>query len=284
MTNDRKTIKEEKKLFEQKVRQELNDYMAETNEKNIDLDKMHELVELLIALDGDKITDFDVEEAYQRFENRFLKNDEPKKEKRNSRFNRRKAGRIVGFAAAIIFVVFIGGNIGTYATKQMGLVSFIREMDNGVKFHKEEGYMLSENTIEVNDFDKIPDEYRMSIYYPTFIPNDLKLKKVKISDSSKLTKYILSYGGEESEEENYLKILVVVFKDDFYSLESESYSEMVSVSGSFELQGEEINIYVNNNNEKVCSFSVKGIWYKYATDMENNELERVIKSMEKGIS
>lgn len=278
MTNDRKTIKEEKKLFEQKVRQELNDYMAETNEKNIDLDKLHELVELLIALDGDKITDFDVEEAYQRFENRFLKNEEPKKEKRNSRFNRRKAGRIVGFAAAIIFVVFIGGNIGTYATKQMGLVSFIREMDNGVKFHREE-VAINQNEITVDSFEEVPKEYQKEMLYPTFIPNDLRLEKIAVVDLKRTVKYVFTYKAEA--QDKFLSILAITLDEGSHSIESEFYFEETSKSSSFMLQDKLINVYINEDDEKTCSFSWEAIWYRITTDYDDEVIKKVVSSMEK---
>lgn len=100
-----------------------------------------------------------------------------------SKANVGRARRIALTAATIVLAVFVGANIGTYATEKKNVFEYVSDLRNGTSFWitgDAPGMELEEEIEVYYSWNDVPNEYKEFLVIPQGLPEDMELYDIEI--------------------------------------------------------------------------------------------------------
>ena len=117
----------------------------------------------------------------------------------SNRKHRRNSARIRKFvlmAATLVLAVFIGANIGTYATEKKNVFEYVGDLKNGTAFRVsgDEENLSFDKSVEIYySWNDLPIEYRKYLIVPYGIPERFQFYDVKIRCADTVEAIAITY-------------------------------------------------------------------------------------------
>lgn len=185
----------------------------------------------------------------------------------------------VAVAVILIAVMFLGGTIGAYAEKR-GFFHKLSETNKRIDVITSPNEIDSEkdihNSVEYFSLEEVPEKYLDYIWMPDEIPEDLLFSRFEITDAHYLDQVVSLY---ESDGKNRLSIICMIFDPEkgFYSSMYDSY-EYYYEEDYRDRTIEYGDCETEDGVQKVAHWSEGNFQFVIKADMEQNELENIIKA------
>lgn len=131
------------------------------------------------------------------------KTEPAKKEHAGGTKRRRRFTRPVIVAAALVAAVFVGANIGTYATEKMNVFQYVGEMRNGTAFRVSGDAPMMGKDKEIDTYyswNEVPNEYREYLIIPQGIPKDMELYSIRVHNEGTYEWLQVCYLNDKGEQ------------------------------------------------------------------------------------
>lgn len=292
--------KENQELIEV-LQKRLDWFCFEAKESEInteEIDAIINLMDTLKPLPRDNF--FDASVSYNRFMEKYVDNPEMTEEgERIQELIGQLAGdtgiggRIVGrvadlchsrafqrsmVAAAAVVIMFLGVNIGTYATTKMGFFDYITLTGSEQRFFVTgEEVDFSEPDVFTIEYDSVAEleEQYDDILFPQNIPENMVLTNVKLNRASNGDQMTIKY-MEQGNEDAYITYTIRKYYKAGWQIVGNSDTQFISK----EMVGDkEVNFYVYKEDDIMACFFHGKAMYKIWSSISMDELIECINNM-----
>lgn len=149
-----------------------------------------------------------------------------KKEHAGGTKRRRRFTRPVIVAAALVAAVFVGANIGTYATEKMNVFQYVGEMRNGTAFRVSGDAPMMGMDMERETYyswNDVPNKYREYLIIPQGIPEGLELYNIRLHCEDTVEWFQICYLDDSAK--NNLNIEITTNENQEFTFRNLSYIE-----------------------------------------------------------
>ena len=173
--------------------------------------------------------------------------------------NSGKVRRITLTAATIVVAVFVGANIGTYATEKKNVIEYMQDLQNGTSFWVtgDVPSMEVEKDKEVYySWNDVPNEYKEYLVIPQGLPEDMGLYDIKVTKKETHDEIVTRYIDEDVKKDFSIQITIyqnkefsfanLMYDDKYESLEQKMIGN-INVSYFFIEESEIVAQFINKN-------------------------------------
>lgn len=197
-----------------------------------------------------------------------------------------KSGKVRKFAlvaATIVFAVFLGANIGTYATEKKNVIEYMQDLSNGTSFWVtgDAPSMEFEKGEEIYySWNDVPNEYKEFLIIPQGLPDDMGLYDIKIIKREIFQDIIMKYIDDDAKSD--FLICIAAYQNEELSFANLKYDGEYEYTKQKIIEGTNLNYYFANENEVVAQFAhgkcVYTINGKMDTEMMMEIVEQTIEN------
>lgn len=190
-----------------------------------------------------------------------------------------KVRRIALSAATIIIALFVGANIGTYATEKKGVIELVKEMGNGTSFWVT-GDAMSMEFEEKNgvyySWNEVPNEYKQFIIIPHGLPYDMKLYDVKVIQKSTHDEIITRYVDDDLKKD--FNIHITYYQSEEFSFANMMYDGAYDISEQKQIEDIILNYYFANETEVIAQFTQGRCIYTINGTMDKELFTKIVEN------
>lgn len=279
--------------------QELQDSLDQYTfgKETVDVDKIKEIVSRMDEILEADTQEFQKEEVWDQICTSYSEEDMKEEEAEKREAGRDGGKRVFGItrkkkdfyrasvlASVIVLAVFIGANVGTYATEKKNVFEIVDEWRNGTAFRVNGDVESLDTDREGQIFyswNEIPNDYRGLILLPSGMPEDFELYRIRVNKIDTLNICEIRYT-----DSNGIKNFDVEVVD--YSSGEFAFHDLLVEETEYHLLKEEVindfvvNFYENPDNEYVVRFTDDAQWYTFYSNLSFEVLENIVcKTIEK---
>ncbi len=191
--------------------------------------------------------------------------------------NFRTIRKIALMAATLVLALFIGTNIGTYATGKKSVFEFVADLGNGTAYriNGEIPSMEVEKTAEVYySWNDVPSEYESALIKPKGVPEELNLYEIKVNNLD-TNKWIKILYLNDTATEN-LSIRIVDNNQNEFTFKNLLYEEDYVLVGSKRMDDIDISYYQCEDGDIMAQFLYKYNWYIFSGNIELELLQNIV--------
>ena len=198
----------------------------------------------------------------------------------SNRKHRRNSARIRKFvlmAATLVLAVFIGANIGTYATEKKNVFEYVGDLKNGTAFRVsgDAPSMEMEETTEVYySWNDVPNEYRDMLIIPQGIPEELQLYCIKINNEGTVEWFVITYVDNDAKKS--LNFYITRNDNKEFSFVNLLYNEEFSKTVTDEIFGICVDYYINEEEDIIAQFTNKMTSYLLSGNLEFENIQMIV--------
>lgn len=280
---------EREKLYGE-LQKRLDWYVFKENDDRLDAEEIKHIVSLMDKLHKPNPEEaFDAEKNWKEIEQRFergkgnhtsLDGEVRITEKIKGR-RKLRGGQLAGIAAAVVCLLVVGANIGTYATEQKGIVSILFEGINRVDYEVEgstDELLLKGNKEVYYSWLDMPVEYRGKILMPCYVPETMKLYSITIDSLENSETVTMRYMDESTEK--YIGLKMQFYSEGVSLLYKNQIDMEYRKAGDKTIGSRKVSFFENDDNDTFFRFvEVDKFCYVYS-NMENSELEKFILNLQ----
>lgn len=281
---------EREKLYGE-LQKRLDWYVFKENDDRLDAEEIKHIVSLMDKLHKANPEEaFDAEKNWKEIEQRFergkgnhtsLDSEDKITEKIKGR-RKLRGGQLAGIAAAVVCLLVVGANIGTYATDQKSIVSIIAEKGNRIKYEvntqNQDLVLENEKRVYVSWID-MPVEYRKKLLFPSFIPKEMELYTITIDGLEKSEIVTVRYMSKGTERYIGLKMQLYSNEDIHFTYQSSIDEKYKKIEDKI-IGSREVSFYQNDDNDYYCRFIEKDKYCYIYCNIDILELEKFILSLQ----
>lgn len=163
--------------------------------------------------------------------------------------------RIVLTAATIVIAMFVGANIGTYATDKKNVFEYVSDLRNGTSFWitGDAPSMELDEKIEVYySWNDVPNEYKEFLIIPQGLPEDMELYDIRILVRDIYSKITVRYLDDEAKDDFYIQI--VNYQNTDFSFANYLYEERFEICEQKEVLGIELYYLIDENEDVTVQY------------------------------
>lgn len=266
--------------------------IAVFEQEEMDADKVKEILEKMenISSDEDKKS-FDKELLWKKIEEQSREEfaeeqmaefDRIREDKsvKKSKTHGKPATTIALTAVTIAIAIFIGANIGTYATEKKSVFEYVGELSNGTSFwvtgdtpnmdvEKEQTIFYSWNDV--------PNEYKEFLVIPRGLPEDMGLYDIKINENNTVKEVGIRYISGDGKQD--FCILVKANMNEEFTIGNLMYEDKYTSMSEQQIDGVVVNIYCDMNDEIVAQYIYNNNIYTVSSTLDVNVIISVIEQM-----
>lgn len=292
--------KENQELLEV-LQKRLDWFCFEAKESEINAEEINAIINLMDTLKPlPRDNFFDASVSYNRFMEKYVDNPEITEEGEriqeligqlagDTNIGGRLVGRVVDLcrsrafqrsmvAAAAVVIMFLGVNIGTYATTKMGFFDYITLTGSEQRFFvtgEEVDFEASDtNTIEYDSVAELEKQY-VDILFPQNIPENMLIEDVKLSRASNEDQITIKY-MEQGNEDTYITYTIRKYYKAGWQIVGNSDTQFISK----EMVGDkEVSFYSYKEDDIMACFFHGRAMYKIWSSVSKEELIECINNM-----
>lgn len=292
--------KENQELIEV-LQKRLDWFCFEAKESEINAEEINAIINLMDTLKPlPRDNFFDASVSYNRFMEKYVDNQEMTEEGERIQEligqlsgDTNIGGRIVGrvadlcrsrafqrgmVAAAAVVIMFLGVNIGTYATTKMGFFDYITLTGSEQRFFvtgEEVDFQDSDtNTIEYDSVAELEKQY-VDILFPQSVPENMLLEDVKLNRESDEDIIFIKY-MEPGNEDAKLSFIIHKYYKAGWQILGNSETQFISK----EMVGDkEVSFYSYKEDDIMACFFHGRAMYKIWSSISMEELIECINNM-----
>lgn len=280
---------EREKLYGE-LQKRLDWYVFKENDDRLDAEEIRHIVSLMDKLHKPNPAEaFDAEKNWKEIEKRFERgkgnhtslDGEVKITEKIKGRRKLRGGQLAGIAAAVVCLLVVGANIGTYATEQKGIISIIFEGMNGIEYEEaksKEELVLERNKEIYYSWVDMPLKYRGEILIPGYVPEIMELYSITIDSLENSEIVTIRYMNESTEK--YVGLKMQLYSEDFYLHYKNQIDAQYQKVSEKTIGNRKVSFFRNDDNDIFCRF-VEGDKFCYVySNMENSELEKFILNLQ----
>lgn len=292
--------KENQELLEV-LQKRLDWFCFEAKESEINAEEINAIINLMDTLKPlPRDNFFDASVSYNRFMEKYVDNPEITEEGEriqeligqlagDTNIGGRLVGRVVDLcrsrafqrsmvAAAAVVIMFLGVNIGTYATTKMGFFDYITLTGSEQRFFvtgEEVDFEASDrNAIEYDSVAELEKQY-VDILFPQKTPENMVLTNVELKKSDDEDQVFIKY-MEPGNEDARLMFLIHKYYQTGWHILGNSETQFISK----EMIGDkEVSFYVYKEDDIMACFFHGRAMYKIWSSVSKEELIECINNM-----
>lgn len=192
------------------------------------------------------------------------------------RSNYRKIRKAALMAAAMVFALFIGANIGTYATEKKNVFEFVEDLGNGIAYriNGDAPGMTVEKSVEVYySWNELPGEYRSMLVVPKGIPEELQLYEIKVSKTAGDMVKVLYLNDAATVN---FSMQVLHHESSEFSFRNLLHEEDYVLTDSIQVEGIDILYFQCEDGDIAAQFLYEDNWYMFFGNIELELLKNIV--------
>lgn len=277
---------------------ELQDQLdiAVFEQEEMDVDKVKEILDKMENISPEEERNgFDKENLWKRIEEQSreefaeeqiiefdrIKADKPGKK---SKSNVGRARRIALTAATIVLAVFVGANIGTYATEKKNVFEYVGDLANGTSFWitgDAQGMDVEEMREIYYSWNDVPDTYKEFLLVPKGLPGDMELYDIEIR-----IKDTFEWASVRYIDGNAIKdftIQVMNNSNEELTFANLKYAEEYELLKEDTVDNINVKYYIASKEDVMAMYVYKENIYILTGTLKNEELEVVVEKTLKAV-
>lgn len=264
--------------------------------ETMDVEKIKQIVSRLDEALGEEPQEFQKEEVWERICAAYP---EKREEGANAedirsgkKISRRNGGKRifrltgrkrrlfhVGIAAAVLMVVlFIGANIGTYATEKKNVFEIVDEARNGTAFRVNgdvESLEFETDKCFFYSWNELPNEYKKFILIPYGIPEELALYQIQVREINTMNACQVRYISDDGKRN--LDMEIVDYQSNEFAFQDFLFEEAEYTALKEEMVNNiVVKYYVDLNKGYVARFTDNVKWFTFYSDLSLDIFEDII--------
>ena len=296
MSNIKKNATETKRMLDD-LQDQLDRVVFEQNE--VDPDKVKEILNKMDSISPDESKDdFDkellwgkiMEECREEFaeenpvsfsdakEGKAVSENEASKAEKSKEGNSSKIRKAALTAATLIIAVFLGANLGTYATERKSVIQYVQDLKNGTSFWvMGDAASMEFETVEECYFswNEVPEEYKGFLLIPENIPDYMQLYDIKIQKKKTLTEAIIRYIDAEAKKDFTIRIASYGNEDKF-TFANLSYEDRYELLEEKRIGDYTLNYYIDESNETVAQLIKEKCIYTFSGTLGKELMQAIV--------
>lgn len=215
------------------------------------------------------------EESYEKSSGEIT--ERPLEQNRDKLMPRNRVYRWGLMAATILIAVFIGVNIGTYATEKKNFFEYVDDLANGAAFWvtgDSTGMNVEETMLEYYSWNDVEDEYRKFLMVPQGLPADMNLYNISVCINDTFDWSSIRY--VDSEAKHSFVMNTTYYEGDEFTFANLLYEENYDIIEQVNINDTTVYYYRDENDELAAQCFVNHCIYMFSGELEEELLYDVI--------
>lgn len=179
-------------------------------------------------------------------------------------------------AAALVSALFIGANIGTYATEKKSVFEFVEDLGNGISYriNGDVSSMEVEKSVEVYySWNELPNEYKSMLIVPKGIPKELQMYEIKVSETAGAMIKVLYLNDAATVNVSFQ---IVRHENNEFSMRNLLHEEDYVLTDSKQIDGIEVSYFQCDDGDIAAQFLYENNWYIFFGNIESEILQNIV--------
>lgn len=179
--------------------------------------------------------------------------------------------------ATILIAVFIGVNIGTYATEKKNLFEYVGDLANGTSFWvtgDTNGMNIEETMLEYYSWNDVEDEYKKFLMVPQGLPDDMYLYSIGVCINETFDWSSIRYMDNDAKHTFVMN--VTYYAGDEFTFANLLYEENYDIIDRVNINDTVVYYYRDENDELAAQCFVNHCIYMFSGELEEELLYDVI--------
>lgn len=259
------------------LRNKLKRYIYD--QKEMDVEEVRETVAKLNEIEPEEpLSQFEKKDMWKKIqamakaENTEVTENNKRKKKRRYNFRRMAVG-----AAAVVAAVFLGANIGTYATARMNVFQYMGEVKNGTSFWVSGDTPTMEKEIQEEAYyswKDVPDEYKKYLIIPQSFSEELSLYNIKVHHDPTYDTLQICY--LDNEAKHGLNIEIVINQNQDFTFGNLMYEEGFEFLESSNVEDITVYYYIYEKEDVFAQFVKAKSYYTFSGNMDLEVMQKIV--------
>lgn len=191
--------------------------------------------------------------------------------------NSGKIRRIALTAATIVIAVFVGANIGTYATEKKSVIEYVQDLGNGMEIFVSDDVSnmeVKQETEVYYSWNDVPNEYKEFLVIPQGLPEDMGLYDIKVLSKEVVDELIIRY--IDADAKNDFTIQITVYQNEEISFANLIYDDDYELLEQRMLKDVNISYYSINETGIVAQFIYGKCLYTFSGTLDSEPIKKIV--------